>query len=120
MGEEIVRGAPRAQFRDGRSLQAILRNGGVGERLKPAVLKTVRLERASGVRIPPPPPRFGNPIRVRRFASRYYLFAWLIYLRPEAGNSRINNGDCLLSMVYIKSLENSKTGPLFATRKVPK
>jgi hypothetical protein len=28
----------------------------VGERLKPAVLKTVRLERASGVRIPPPPP----------------------------------------------------------------
>ena len=30
--------------------------GGVGERLKPAVLKTVRLERVSGVRIPPPPP----------------------------------------------------------------
>jgi hypothetical protein len=28
----------------------------VGERLKPAVLKTVRLERVSGVRIPPPPP----------------------------------------------------------------
>ena len=33
-----------------------IRSGGVGERLKPAVLKTVRLERASGVRIPPPPP----------------------------------------------------------------
>ncbi len=33
-----------------------IRNGGVGERLKPAVLKTVRLERVSGVRIPPPPP----------------------------------------------------------------
>src|SRR5207245_3327130 len=31
-------------------------SGGVGERLKPAVLKTVRLARASGVRIPPPPP----------------------------------------------------------------
>src|SRR5205807_9033272 len=31
--------------------------GGVGERLKPAVLKTVRLERVSGVRIPPPPPQ---------------------------------------------------------------
>src|SRR5216684_7678805 len=30
--------------------------GGVGERLKPAVLKTVRPERVSGVRIPPPPP----------------------------------------------------------------
>jgi hypothetical protein len=37
-------------------LQVILKNGGVGERLKPAVLKTVRPERASGVRIPPPPP----------------------------------------------------------------
>ena len=37
-------------------LQDIIMNGGVGERLKPAVLKTVRLERASGVRIPPPPP----------------------------------------------------------------
>src|SRR6266853_5239534 len=33
-----------------------IKNGGVGERLKPAVLKTVRLERVSGVRIPPPPP----------------------------------------------------------------
>jgi hypothetical protein len=28
----------------------------VGERLKPAVLKTVRPERVSGVQIPPPPP----------------------------------------------------------------
>jgi hypothetical protein len=37
-------------------LQVIIRSGGVGERLKPAVLKTVRLERVSGVRIPPPPP----------------------------------------------------------------
>jgi hypothetical protein len=35
---------------------AIVRNGGVAEWLKAAVLKTVRLERASGVRIPPPPP----------------------------------------------------------------
>src|ERR1035441_1874321 len=32
------------------------RSGGVGERLNPAVLKTVRPERVSGVRIPPPPP----------------------------------------------------------------
>jgi hypothetical protein len=30
--------------------------GGVAEWLNAAVLKTVRLERASGVRIPPPPP----------------------------------------------------------------
>jgi hypothetical protein len=37
-------------------LQDIIKSGGVGERLKPAVLKTVGLERASGVRIPPPPP----------------------------------------------------------------
>ena len=35
---------------------ARIRSGGVGEWLKPAVLKTVRLERVSGVRIPPPPP----------------------------------------------------------------
>jgi hypothetical protein len=39
------------------SSQVIIRNGGVGEWLKPAVLKTVRPERVSGVRIPPPPPR---------------------------------------------------------------
>ncbi len=38
------------------SPQVILRDGGVGERLKPAVLKTVRPERVSGVQIPPPPP----------------------------------------------------------------
>jgi hypothetical protein len=30
--------------------------GGVAERLKAAVLKTVRPERVSWVRIPPPPP----------------------------------------------------------------
>ncbi len=39
-----------------------IRNGGVGERLKPAVLKTVRLERVSGVRIPPPPPELSDRI----------------------------------------------------------
>jgi hypothetical protein len=37
-------------------MAVIIGNGGVGERLKPAVLKTVRPERVSGVRIPPPPP----------------------------------------------------------------
>src|SRR3979411_2550684 len=35
---------------------AKIKNGGVGEGLNPAVLKTVRPERVSGVRIPPPPP----------------------------------------------------------------
>src|SRR5450755_3699859 len=39
-----------------RLLPVKLRSGGVGEWLKPAVLKTVRPERVSGVRIPPPPP----------------------------------------------------------------
>jgi hypothetical protein len=33
--------------------------------LKPAVLKTVRLERVSGVRIPPPPPDFAGLLAVR-------------------------------------------------------
>src|SRR6201984_1698190 len=33
-----------------------LKFGGVGKRLTPAVLKTVRPERVSWVRIPPPPP----------------------------------------------------------------
>ena len=37
-------------------LQVKMKNGGVGEWLNPAVLKTVRPERVSGVRIPPPPP----------------------------------------------------------------
>ena len=33
-------------------------SGGMGERLKPAVLKTVSLARGSGVRIPLPPPAY--------------------------------------------------------------
>ena len=37
----------------------------MGERLKPAVLKTVSLERGSGVRIPLPPPFFRYLQRVR-------------------------------------------------------
>ena len=41
---------------EGRGLPVRLGNGGVGEWLNPAVLKTVRPERVSGVRIPPPPP----------------------------------------------------------------
>src|SRR5215469_15270493 len=36
-----------------------VKNGGVGKRLTPAVLKTVRPERVSWVRIPPPPPPHG-------------------------------------------------------------
>ena len=40
-----------------------VKNGGVGKRLTPAVLKTVRPERVSWVRIPPPPPDFKLPLR---------------------------------------------------------
>jgi Phage integrase family len=47
---------PLSQNRPQLAEYARIKNGGVGERLKPAVLKTVRLERVSGVRIPPPPP----------------------------------------------------------------
>ena len=38
-----------------------MKSGEVGERLNPAVLKTVRPERVSGVRIPPSPPRSHRP-----------------------------------------------------------
>src|SRR5258706_6344385 len=41
-------------------MQVKIKNGGVGEWLNPAVLKTVRPERVSGVRIPPPPPSIGE------------------------------------------------------------
>jgi hypothetical protein len=44
----------------------------VAEWLKAAVLKTVRLERASGVRIPPPPP--DAPIGCAEFSG----IAWVI------------------------------------------
>src|ERR1700693_2412962 len=37
-------------------MEQAIENGGVGKRLTPAVLKTVRPERVSWVRIPPPPP----------------------------------------------------------------
>src|SRR6267378_4603264 len=44
--------------------------GGVGEWLKPAVVKTVRPERVSGVRIPPPPPVF---CILKAFDSKFQL-----------------------------------------------
>jgi hypothetical protein len=55
---DAVTSRPASLSREPRGewLQDIIKSGGVGERLKPAVLKTVGLERASGVRIPPPPP----------------------------------------------------------------
>jgi hypothetical protein len=37
--------------------------------LKPAVLKTVRPERVSGVRIPPPPPLSRKAVNIRVFTS---------------------------------------------------
>ena len=60
----------------------------MGERLKPAVLKTVSLERGSGVRIPLPPPTEYHmidslDIEVRRpFAANYLPRALrLLFLR---------------------------------------
>src|SRR6266404_1297265 len=48
--------APAFRAWRARALPVKLGSGGVGEWLNAAVLKTVRLERVSGVRIPPPPP----------------------------------------------------------------
>src|SRR6266481_4756511 len=52
--------APAFRAWRARALPVKLGSGGVGEWLNPAVLKTVRPERVSGVRIPPPPP--SNPV----------------------------------------------------------
>jgi Phage integrase family len=49
--------------------------GGVAERLKAAVLKTVRPERVSWVRIPPPPPKFRFSFhRLARSLLNLYAF----------------------------------------------
>src|SRR6267154_1116386 len=53
-------GAPAFRAWKARALPVKLESGGVGEWLNPAVLKTVRPERVSGVRIPPPPPSIGE------------------------------------------------------------
>src|SRR5260370_28896322 len=54
-----------------------IKNGGVGERLKPAVLKTVRPERVSGVRIPPPPPAIlGYESCPRVVPARHSFIFW--------------------------------------------
>src|SRR5258707_1115180 len=55
-------GVSQSSFLEGCDLPVKLEDGGVGERLNPAVLKTVRPERVSGVRIPPPPPFSRNQI----------------------------------------------------------
>src|SRR2546430_3383881 len=47
-------------------------HGGVAEWLNAAVLKTVRLERVSGVRIPPPPPVAEGP-SIRQARSGFRL-----------------------------------------------
>ena len=60
----LVAGRICAKAMDSRksSNHRTIADGGVGERLNPAVLKTVRPERVSGVRIPPPPPVSVNPL----------------------------------------------------------
>ena len=55
----------------------------MGERLKPAVLKTVSPERGSGVRIPLPPPLF--LYRALKFRASFLLrqglaFPWGFYI----------------------------------------
>src|ERR1700744_6646625 len=50
-------------------------NGGVGKWLTPAVLKTVRPERVSWVRIPPPPPASHAVSLGSFFSSEEYEFA---------------------------------------------
>jgi hypothetical protein len=50
-------GAPRGLSPSEAAAHAKLSPGGMGEWLKPAVLKTVSPERGSGVRIPLPPPK---------------------------------------------------------------
>ncbi len=67
-----------------------LKIGGVGERLKPAVLKTVRPERVSGVRIPPPPPDFQTlKNRANGTASLFFQAASLSSLCGVDGCSTI-------------------------------
>jgi hypothetical protein len=63
-------------------LPVIIGNGGVGERLKPAVLKTVRPERVSGVRIPPPPPASSAFVSVHRSVAE------ISTLRPSCRECR--------------------------------
>src|ERR1700674_5928294 len=73
----------------------IIGNGGVGERLKPAVLKTVGPERVPGVRIPPPPPFYSGTAnaapavcascggRYRASALDPLAFAWRVHGLPK-------------------------------------
>ena len=51
------RPSPHYPINEPQGCRAKLTSGGMGEWLKPAVLKTVSPERGSGVRIPLPPPR---------------------------------------------------------------
>ena len=74
--------APQAQIPRYPAEWVKIKGGGVGERLKPAVLKTVRPERVSGVRIPPPPPAILSCERCRRVIVTRHSFI----LRPSRGD----------------------------------
>jgi hypothetical protein len=58
--------------------------GGVAERLKAAVLKTVRPERVSWVRIPPPPPFSHHLYREERELTSNHAFSPISGGIPDA------------------------------------
>src|SRR6266853_675565 len=70
-------------------------NGGMGEWLKPAVLKTVSGETRSGVRIPLPPPAFAESLRgasagwqtFRRLAAVTIGLSFELWAQSCAGNA---------------------------------
>ena len=75
--------------------------GGMGEWLKPAVLKTVSPERGSGVRIPLPPP--------------FYLFGLTQFTRPEFPRS---SGAPLAVIDATPSVAHLECTPRFRNRGV--
>src|ERR1700692_891497 len=76
---------------EGRDLRVKLENGGVGERLNPAVLKTVRPERVSGVRIPPPPPLIASKrlATMVQAARRFFLESEYFKMREKMANLNV-------------------------------
>jgi hypothetical protein len=75
---------PQSSLLEGWGLASKLEGGGVGEWLNPAVLKTVRPERVSGVRIPPPP-----PCSLAVSLPRSYLLSNINFAAQNADGGRV-------------------------------